>query len=176
MIRGYHKYKKVWDDPVDGEELECKREIRNSHDTHTVAVRRMIDGEEKTVGHVPRRLSAICSLFIRSGGAINCRVNGHRRYSADLPQGGLKIPCILTFVVNNHKEGKKAQQLLGDALSVEVCQCQVTLARARSCCYSIYLPLMYYYVSVRSYTKSMYHKREHKRMTMTTHSPRFFRQ
>ena len=121
MIRGYHKYKKVWDDPVDGEELECKREIGNSHDMHAVAVRRVIDGEEKTVGHVPRRLSAICSLFIRPGGAINCRVNGHRHYSADLPQGGLEIPCILTFVVNNHKEDKKAQQLLGDALSVEVC-------------------------------------------------------
>ena len=122
MIRGYHEYKTVWDDPVDGKELECKCEIGNSHDTHAVAVRKVIDGEEKTVGHVPRRLSAICSLFIRRGGAINCRVNGHRRYSADLPQGGLEIPCILTFVVNNHKEGKKAQQLLGDTLSVEVCQ------------------------------------------------------
>ena len=75
----------------------------------------------KTVGHIPRRLSAICSLFIRQGGAINCRVNGHRRYPADLPQGGLEIPRILTFVVNNHKEDKKAQQLLGDTVSVEAC-------------------------------------------------------
>ena len=62
----------MWDDPVDGEELECKCEIGNSHDTHAVAVSKAIDREEKTVGHVPRRLLAICSLFIRRGGAINC--------------------------------------------------------------------------------------------------------
>ena len=45
-------------------ELESKCEIGNSHYTHAVAVRKVIDGEEKTVGHVPRKISAICSLFI----------------------------------------------------------------------------------------------------------------
>ena len=70
-------------------------------------VRKVIDGEEKTVGHVPRKISAICLLFIHRGGTINSRVDGHRRYSADLPQGGLEIPCILTFVANNHKEGER---------------------------------------------------------------------
>ena len=122
MIQGYHEYKRIWDDPVDGDELECKREIGNSHDTHAVAVQKVIDGEEKTVGHVPRKISAICSLFIRRGGTINSRVDGHRRYSADLPQGGLEIPCILTFVANNHKEGEKAKQLIESTLSIEVCQ------------------------------------------------------
>ena len=76
----------------------------------------------KTIGHVPRRISTICSLFIRRGGAINCRVNGHRRYSADLLQGGLEIPCILTFIANNHKEGNKAKKLMEDSLSVDACQ------------------------------------------------------
>lgn len=33
-----------------------------------------------------------------------------------------EIPCILTFVANNHKEGRKAKQLIEDTLSVEVCQ------------------------------------------------------
>ena len=37
---GYHEYKRVWDDPVDGEELEYKCEIGNSHDTHAAALRK----------------------------------------------------------------------------------------------------------------------------------------
>ena len=36
-----------------------------------------------------------CSLFIARGGAITCVVNGAQRYSVDLPQGGLKVPCKL---------------------------------------------------------------------------------
>ena len=48
------------------------------------------------VGHVPRKFS-ICSIFIRKGGTISCQVSGGRRYSADLPQGGLEIPCVLKF-------------------------------------------------------------------------------
>ena len=107
MIWGYHEYKRAWDDPVDGKEFECKCKIGNSHDTHAVAVRKVIDGEEKTVRHIPRRISAIRSLFICRGDTINSRVDGHRRYSADLPQGGLEVPCILTFVANNHKEGER---------------------------------------------------------------------
>ena len=35
--------------------------------------------------------------FLRRGGTISCRVTGHRRYSADLAQGGMEIPCTLTF-------------------------------------------------------------------------------
>ena len=37
------------------------------------------------------------SLFIRRGGTIECIVTGTRRYSSDLPQGGLEIPCRLLF-------------------------------------------------------------------------------
>ena len=50
-----------------------------------------------TVGHVPRRISSVCSMFLRRGGSIHCRVTAYRRYSADLTQGGLEIPCLLTF-------------------------------------------------------------------------------
>ena len=31
-------------------------------------------------------------------GTISCQVTGRRRHSADLPQGGLEVPCTLTFV------------------------------------------------------------------------------
>ena len=49
------------------------------------------------VGHVPKRISLICSSFLRRDSTITCRVTGTRRYSADLPQGGLEIPYQLIF-------------------------------------------------------------------------------
>ena len=67
MIHGYHKNKIVWLNPVIEEELSCKREIGNAHDTHAVAVRNIIDGDIKTVGHVPHKLSALHSILIRRG-------------------------------------------------------------------------------------------------------------
>ena len=92
MVRGYHVYKDIWDAVV-GDELQCIRETSNRHDPFAVAVvKNMI-----VVGHVPRKLSAMCSLFLRRNGCIMCRVTGSRRYSGDLPQGGLEIPCMLVF-------------------------------------------------------------------------------
>ena len=35
--------------------------------------------------------------FLRRGNSITCRVTGHRRYSAALPQGGLEVPSTLHF-------------------------------------------------------------------------------
>ena len=58
-----------------------------------------IVGENTVIGHVPRIISSLCSLFIRRGGAIKCSVDGNRRYSADLLQGGMEIPCKLVLVV-----------------------------------------------------------------------------
>ena len=60
----------------------------------------------ETVGHIPRCISAVCSSFLRRGGEIHCTVTGSRRYSRDLPQGGLKVPCTLSFMDDN-KELKK---------------------------------------------------------------------
>ena len=93
MVRGYHVYQSIWDAAIDGENLECFREVGNIHDPSAVAIRK--DGS--VVGHVPRALSAVCSSFICHGGLILCRVSGSRRYSADLPQGELEVPCMLTF-------------------------------------------------------------------------------
>jgi len=41
------------------------RRIGNAHNTHSVAVCKTIDGEIKTVGHIPQKTSAICLIFIR---------------------------------------------------------------------------------------------------------------
>ena len=64
MIRGYHENKIVGLNPVIEEELSCKWEMESTHDTHAVAVRNII-GDIKTVGHVPRKLSALRSILIR---------------------------------------------------------------------------------------------------------------
>ena len=92
MVRGYHEYQSIWSAVV-GEELPCRIELSNPHDLFAVAICK----SDIVVGHVPRRISSICSSFLRRGGTISCKVAGPRRYSADLPQGGLKIPCKLIF-------------------------------------------------------------------------------
>ena len=120
MVRGYHEYKTVWDSPILGEELICAREIGNSYDPMAVAVKKEIHGETITVGHTPKRISALCSIFIRRGGNIKCTVNGSRRYSADLPQGGLKVPRFLTFTAKSLKDADKAKELILSSLTNKV--------------------------------------------------------
>ena len=73
MIRGHHVHKEIWM-PVEGEVLPCTREVGNSCDSMTVAVKK---GTE-SVGHVPRKILAICSIFLQRGGSITSRVAGHR--------------------------------------------------------------------------------------------------
>jgi hypothetical protein len=41
--------------------------------------------------------SALCALFFDHQGTITCEVIGSKQYSVDLPQGGLEIPCKLSF-------------------------------------------------------------------------------
>ena len=83
-IRGYHIYNVIREAEV-GDELECRRERSNRVDCFAVAVV-SIDTE---VGHEPQKISRACSLFLRRGGGITCRTVGTRKYSTDLPQGGL---------------------------------------------------------------------------------------
>ena len=91
-IRGYHVYKEIWE-VATGEVLICERELHNVRDRYAVAVKK----SGTIIGHLPRKLSRVCSLFLRRGGTIVCTVTGGRRYSADLPQGGLEVPCSLLF-------------------------------------------------------------------------------
>ena len=109
MIHGYHEYKSFWKNPSIGGSLICEQEISNCYDTHAVAIKKTIEGDIKTVGHVQRKFFAICSIFIRRGGSIVCFISGSCRYSSDLPQGGLEIPCILKFAVSNLNEASKAR-------------------------------------------------------------------
>ena len=92
-ICGYHVYKEMWI-AVFGEELYAERELGNVVDRYVIAVKK--DSGE-TVGHLPKKISRMCSMFIQEGGEIMCTVIGNRRYSSDLVQGGLEIPCTLLF-------------------------------------------------------------------------------
>ena len=100
VIRGYHI--------SHGETFDCVRETGNTFDLFAVAVIR--DGE--IIGHVPKLISAAASLFLRHSGAIKCKVTGTRQYSRDLPQGGLEIPCQLTFEGSDEKYIRKVKKLL----------------------------------------------------------------
>ena len=82
-VRGYHVYQDVWDAAI-GEILTCEREPSNSQVRYAVAVKK----EGSIVGHLPKNVSRVCSLFLRRGGTIECTITGTRRYSADLVQGG----------------------------------------------------------------------------------------
>ena len=59
-IRANHIYSFVWD-AVTGEELECQRERGSAADIYAVAVKK----DSTIVGNLPRKISRICTLFIR---------------------------------------------------------------------------------------------------------------
>ena len=79
VVRGYHVYRDIWE-ATRGEILTCARETGNAFDPFAVSVLK----RDTVVGHVPRKISAICSLFIRRGGMIQCKVTGSRQYSSDI--------------------------------------------------------------------------------------------
>ncbi len=120
-VRGHHIYKDSWT-PVLGEALVCVPEFGNVHDPYAVAV---CISSGSTVGHVPRNISALCHFFIRRCGTITCQVTGVRRYSSDLLQGGLEVPCTYTFegIV---KEVDKVRKLLKStpSLTIEAPPCK----------------------------------------------------
>ena len=77
MVRGYYIYNSIWEAYI-GEELSCQCDEANPHNPYAVAVMK----STKIVGHPPRKVSTLCSLFIRKGGTIHCQITGTRRYSA----------------------------------------------------------------------------------------------
>ena len=66
---------------MDGEALNCYREVGNTHDPCAVAVRK----DAVTVGHVPRAISSVQYSYVEE--ELFCV--GTRRYSADLLNDGI---------------------------------------------------------------------------------------
>ena len=88
-VMGYHVYQDIWE-ATNGEILECCKEMENAFDPFVVCVKK----DAVIVGHVPRKISPICSLFL---GNSHCEITEGRRCSRGIPQGGLEIPCRLIF-------------------------------------------------------------------------------
>ena len=107
-------YQDVWV-PVIGETLPCHRETDNSEDIYAVAYYK----SEEVVGHMPRKISHLCAAFLRRGGAMKGTVTGTHQYSSDLEQGGMEIPCKLTFM-GPPTELQKVQKFFVSALGVRV--------------------------------------------------------
>ena len=114
VVRGHHVYKEIWTSFI-GEELSCQREDGNIHDMYAVAVIKELHWRETVVGHLPRQISTVCHLFLRKGDVIVCHVTNCRQYSADLPQGGLEVPCKLIFSTKDKKLLDKTVALLQKA-------------------------------------------------------------
>ena len=75
FVRGFHEYMDIWDPKVGDEDIHLEPEENNEHDDFGVAI--LFEG--RTVGHVPRNLSQIMTLFMRIPGcSILYKVTGKR--------------------------------------------------------------------------------------------------
>ena len=79
---------KIIGHPFLASDLYVKIGPGNPRDRYAVAVCKVGD---EMVGHLPKNILTMCSIFIRRGGIIYCTVLGGRQYSRDLPQGGMEI-------------------------------------------------------------------------------------
>ena len=76
-VHSFHVYQNIWTSTT-GERLSCQMEDSNAFDLYAVAIKKSAN----VIGHVPRKISAACSLFIqreRGKGAPNTRrLNGRK--------------------------------------------------------------------------------------------------
>ena len=93
--------------------LQYQRETGNWHDPYAVGT--LSDG--RVIGHVPRKISSVCSIFIQHSGSITCAISDRRCYSAYLEQGGLEKPCKIKFSTSSSVEKEKAEKLVTAYLS-----------------------------------------------------------
>ena len=50
---------------------------------------------------------------------ILCKVNRHRRYSSNLPQGELEVPSVLIFVAAEEKEKVETMRIIESVLGIK---------------------------------------------------------
>ena len=92
-----------------GAELGAITDIRTTalvKDEYAIAVK----NGEQTVGHIPMFLSKLTFFFLRYDGKVSIKVNGQRRYSVDLIQGGLELLTEFTFQTSNEKPFSQMQE------------------------------------------------------------------
>ena len=101
----------------------CERVNSNTKDPYAVAVTR----DSTVVGHVPRKLSATCALFLRTQGTIVCTVTGTRHFSDDLPQEDWRrgislvhLLCLLRERVPHSRTGPSCCRYLSRAIGTQI--------------------------------------------------------
>ena len=68
-IRGFHVYENAWT-PTHHEIIYCSHVEGHVHDPYAVKVIK----SGIVVGHLPKKISVTCFLFLRKGGGISCQV------------------------------------------------------------------------------------------------------
>ena len=63
--------------------LQCSCEVGNAHDPYAVKVMKAGTRAGTMVGHLPKKTSSTCSLFIRKGETIDCEVTDPRTDPAE---------------------------------------------------------------------------------------------
>ena len=92
---GSLKHLKQWKAEI-GSILTSEPEVRPGalvEDKYSIAV---LDNGQ-TIGHVPKFLSQLIFFFLKYEGTLSIKVTGERRFSFDLPQGGMEIPADFVF-------------------------------------------------------------------------------
>ena len=106
VVRGFHVYKAIWQ-PEEGKKLMCKHEENNKYDLFVSKVCRALD--RKIVGHLSIEISRITRFNIARGAIVEAQLTAAHYSCSSLVQGGLGIPCSLTFKM---PATKKSSELL----------------------------------------------------------------
>ena len=72
-VHGYHVYKDIWEAAV-GETVVCVLEPGNFNNRNAIAVEK--DG--RIIGHLPRKVSRVHALFLKTGGTVCYTVTGRQ--------------------------------------------------------------------------------------------------
>ena len=108
FIRGYHTYQSQWNAEV-GAELGAVPDTRTTHllKINMLLLSRMAN---KQLDTFLMFLSKLTVFFLRYDGKVSMKVNGPKRYSVDLIQGGLELPAEFTFQTSNEKLFSQMQE------------------------------------------------------------------
>ena len=68
MRVGYHVYKDGWS-PVPDQVFSSQYKIGNAHDPLSVKAMK----SRSIIGHSPKKIISMCSMFLRPGAVINCK-------------------------------------------------------------------------------------------------------
>ena len=98
-VRGHHVYQKEWEAEI-GSKLTAQYKTRPGalvQDKYAIALKQ----KDVTVGHIPKFLSKITYFYLKHGGDLLVEIIGKRKYSRDLPQGGMELPALYVFKTTN---------------------------------------------------------------------------